>query len=90
MDIRIVPVTELKPKLLKFISNAQKAGQEYVVTKNGKPAAVIMGFDEWEGWKETLEIMSDKSGMKRIDKSVKFFKRGGKGLTLDEVFGPKS
>jgi antitoxin YefM len=87
MDVKIVPVTELKPKLLKVISNAQKAGQEYVVTKNGKPAAVIMSFDEWEGWKETIDILSDKKAMKRIRKNVKYFDRGGKGLDPNQVFG---
>ena len=87
MNTKIISVTELKPKLLRMISLAQKLGQEYVVTKNGKPAAVIMGFDEWESWKETLEIMADKKAMARIRKSMRYFKRGGKGKTIEEMFG---
>ena len=87
MDAKIVSVTRLKPKLLKVISLAQRLGQEYVVTKNGHPAAVIMGFDEWESWKETLEILSDKKVMRRIRRNLDYFNRGGKGKTLEEVFG---
>ncbi len=86
MEAKLVSVTQLKPKLLKVISRAQKLGQEYVVTKNGHPAAVIMGFDEWETWKETLEILSDEKAMKRVRKSLNYFNRGGKGKRLEEIF----
>ena len=86
MEAKIVSVTRLKPKLLKVISRAQELGQEYVVTKNGHPAAVIMGFDEWESWRETLEILSDPKAMKRIRRGLAYFNRGGKGKSLEEVF----
>lgn len=87
MEAKIVSVTQLKPKLLKVISRAQELGQEYVVTKNGHPAAVIMGFDDWEGWRETLEILSDAKQMKRIRKNLAYFNRGGRGKSLEEIFG---
>ncbi len=87
MEAKIVSVTQLKPRLLKVISRAQKLGQEYVVTRNGHPAAVIMGFDEWESWRETLEILSDENAMRRIRKNLKYFNRGGRGKSLEEVFG---
>lgn len=87
MEAKIVSVTQLKPKLLKVISRAQKLGQEYVVTKNGHPAAVIMGFDEWESWRETLEILADESAMKRIRKNRRYFDRGGRGKSLEQIFG---
>ena len=87
METKIVSVTQLKPKLLKVISRAQRLGQEYVVTKNGHPAAVIMGFDEWESWRETLEILSDEDAMKRIRRNLRYFDRGGRGKSLEEVFG---
>ena len=89
MNVKILSVTKLKPRLLKVISLAQKAGQEWIVTKNGRPAAVIMNFDEWESWRETLDIISDKKAMKQIRKSISYFNRGGKGKTIEEVFGKK-
>ena len=87
MEAKIVSVTKLKPKLLKVISRAQRLGQEYVVTKNGHPAAVIMGFDDWESWRETLEILSDENAMKRIRKNLRYFEEGGRGKSLEKVFG---
>ena len=87
MEVKLFPVTQLKPRLLKAVSQAQKLGQEFVITKNGKPAAVLLGFEEWESWKETVEILADPKAMRRIRKGLAYFKRGGKGRTIDEVFG---
>lgn len=87
VQTKIVSVTQLKPKLLKVISRAAELGQEYIVTKNGHPAAVIMGYDEWESWRETLEILSDEKAMKRIRRSLAYFNRGGAGKPLEKVFG---
>ena len=87
MEAKIVPVTALRPKLLEYLNRASRLGQEYIVTKNGKPSAVIMSFDEWESWKETIEILSDPAAMRRIRKAQAYFRRGGKGKTIREVFG---
>ncbi|MBI3317347.1 MAG: type II toxin-antitoxin system Phd/YefM family antitoxin [Candidatus Omnitrophica bacterium] len=86
MEAKIVSVTKLKPQILKVISMAQEAGQEYVVTKNGHPAAVIMSYEEWESWKETVEILSDPKALARIRKNAAYFNRGGKGKTLEQIF----
>lgn len=87
MEAKIMSVTELKPRLLKIISRAQKLGQKYVVTRNGKPAAVIMSFDDWESWQETIAILCDPKARKRIEKSIAYFEKGGKGKTIEEIFG---
>ncbi len=87
METKFVPVTSLRPQLLKCISRAGKLGEEYVITKNGRPTAVIIGFDEWESWKETIELLSDSKALKRIKKNKAYFNRGGKGKSIMEVFG---
>ncbi len=87
MGAKIVPVTQLKPQILKVISMAHEAGQEYIVTKRGQPAAVIMSYDEWESWKETMEILSDPKAMACIRKNQAYFNRGGRGYTIEDVFG---
>jgi prevent-host-death family protein len=87
METKIIPVTTLRPKLLQYVTRANRLGQEYVITKNGKPSAVIMGYDEWESWKETMEILADPKLLKRIQKSRRYFSKGGKGKSIDETFG---
>ena len=86
MEAKIIPVTALRPQLLQCVTRANRLGQEYIVTKNGKPSAVIMGFEEWESWKETVEIMSDPKLLRRIKKGRSYFARGGKGKTIAETF----
>lgn len=83
-----MPVTALRPRLLQCVSRAEKLGQEYVITKNGKPSAVIINFNDWESLKETRAILSDPATVRRIKKSRSYFRRSGKGKRIEEVFGP--
>ena len=77
---KIVPVTEFRSKVLEAVRKTQNNGQEYVITAKGKPAAVLVNFDEWESILETLEIKQDKRLMRAIEKGKKYFRRkkGGK------------
>ena len=86
MEEKFIAVTALRPQLLKCVSRAQKLGQETIITKNGRPSAVMVGFEEWECYKETMEILSDKALLKRIQKNRRYFAKGGKGKTLSEIF----
>ena len=40
--------------------------EEIVVTRNGKPAAVLVNYDEYERLKDSLEVLSDPDLMKQI------------------------
>ena len=86
--MKIVPLNEVKNRFSTYLELSKR--EDIVVTKNGRPAAVIMSFDEWESWRETFDILSDKRTMKRIRRSVAYFNEGGKGKTIDEVFGKDS
>ena len=86
MESKIIPVTALRPILLKCVNRANRLGQEYVITRNGKPSAVIVGYEDWESWKETRELLADPSALKRIRRRRAYFSRGGKGRTIAETF----
>ena len=51
------------------------------ISHEGHPAVVMMSFEEFEGWQETLEIMSDSSFMKDIREGMK----DGAIIPLDEL-----
>ncbi len=88
-DVRFVAVSKLKPQLLSVISKVADAGEEYVVTKNGKPAAIIMNYDDWETFVEMMEIRADKKLMRQIKLGEAYLQRGGRGKSIEEVFGEK-
>ena len=79
------PVSKLRPNLLKVVNDAQKFGAEFFITRKGEPCAVIVGYDEWESWDETMEIAADRKTLKRIQTSLAYFKRGGKGKVIGEA-----
>lgn len=73
---KTLPITEARANLTTLVNRANKRLDEYVITVNGKPAAVIMSADEYEGWKETNEILADKKLMRDIKQSEKDIEKG--------------
>lgn len=82
--IKTLPITKAREELTSLVENARKKLAEYVITVNGVPAAVIISAVEYESWKETSEILADKSLMKAIKEGEKELDEG-KGLDWEEV-----
>ena len=82
--IRHITLKELRPKLPSVMSMIDKRMDRYIVTKRGKPVAVILSPDDYEGLIETLEIMSDPALMKRIKQAERDVK-AGRTRSLEEI-----
>ena len=79
-------LSEAKMKLSELIDRVQSTDAEVVITKNGRPAAVLVSPDEFDGWKETIEIKLDKELMAEIKKGISALKNRSKLYTLEELF----
>ena len=79
-------LSEAKMKLSELIDRVQSTDAEVVITKNGRPAAVLVSPDEFDGWKETIEIKLDKELMAEIKKGISALKKRSKLYTLEELF----
>ena len=84
---KTLPISEVKARLPELVTDVVQREEEIVVTRNGKPAAVLVGYDEFERLKETLDVLSDRRLMKQVRDSERYFAKGGKGLSFEEVFG---
>jgi len=84
---KTLPISEVKARLPELVAGVMEREEEVVVTRNGKPAAVLVNVDEYERLKETLDVLSDPDLMQQIRASERYFARGGKGLTFEQVFG---
>ncbi len=85
--MKTLSLSEAKMKLSAIIEFIQKTEEEVFITKNGRPAAVLVSPDEFESWKETISILSDEALMEEIRKGVAGFKKKkAKLYTLDELF----
>ena len=80
-------LSEAKMKLSSLVDRVNNLDEEIIITKNGKPAAVMVSPDEYEGWKETILINSDPDFIKEIKKGLKALKdKKARLYTLDELF----
>ena len=84
---KILPISEVKARLPELVSGVSEREEEIVVTRNGKPAAMLVSYAEYERLKETLDVLGDPDLMRQIRESEAYFAAGGKGLTFEEVFG---
>jgi antitoxin YefM len=60
------PLTEVRDNLSEIVDSVAMTGAEWVVTKHGRPIAVILGYDEYEALIETVNILSDEETMDAI------------------------
>lgn len=79
-----LPITKAREDLTKLVNNANKKMEEYIITVNGSPAAVLISAAEYESWKETNDIMSNPGLMKAIKQGEKELENGDV-ITLEEL-----
>jgi antitoxin YefM len=83
--MKILPLAQVKMNLSRLVDEVVEADEEIMITRNGRPAAVLVSPDEYEGWKETQAIRSDSELMAEIRRGLRMLKRGGKIYTLEEL-----
>lgn len=79
--IRKVPLSEMKDDLSRFLREAAK--EEIVITRHGRPAGVLIGFESDEEWFD-YRLENDPRFLVRVEKARKSL-RSGRGVKLDEV-----
>ena len=84
---KTLPLPEVKTHLTELIVGVEEREEEIVVTKNGRPAAILVNVQEYSRLKETLDVLSDPELMKQIGQSEAFYRHSRKGLTFEQVFG---
>jgi prevent-host-death family protein len=76
-----VPLSEVKDDLSRYVRLAAK--EEVVITRHGKPAAVLVGFESEEDW-FNYRLENDPRFLDRIEAARKSL-RSGKGVRLEDV-----
>ena len=86
--MKTLSVSEAKMKLSALVDSVQSTDEEITITKNGRPVAVLVSPDEFEGWRETGAIASDGELMVEIRKGLKALRaKKAKLYSLDELLG---
>ena len=76
-----VPLSEIKDDLSRFLREAEK--QEIVITRHGKPAGVLIGFETEDDWFE-YRLENDPRFLRRVEEARKSL-HAGRGIRLEDV-----
>jgi prevent-host-death family protein len=79
--VKEVPLSEVKDDLSRYLREATR--QEILITRHGKPAGVLIGFDSEEDWFD-YRLENDPRFLERIEKARASL-RAGLGVKLEEV-----
>jgi antitoxin YefM len=75
----------VKARFSELVDRVERQQDRVVVTRNGKPAAVLISADDLERLEETLAVMSDRSIAAQIRESQRAVAAGESGAGLDEL-----
>ncbi len=56
--MQTLPISKVKDRLNELVDAASVTREQVTITKNGSPAAVLIGAQEWESIQETLFWLS--------------------------------
>ena len=84
--MKTLSLSEVKMKLSGLVEAVQATDEEIVITKNGKPAAVLVSPDEFDSWRETNAVRADAALMDEIRSGLEELKASKARLyTLEEL-----
>ncbi len=81
---KIVPFTEARANLTELLDALEDKHEHVLITRNGRPSAVMLSADEYESLEETLDILQDKDLLESLRKSEDDV-RAGRVTYLDEL-----
>lgn len=79
-----LPLAEIKKRLSEIVDGVEERHDRVLLTRNGRPAAVILSPDDLQSLEETVEILSDAKAMRAIRRADAEID-GGNFLTGDEL-----
>lgn len=79
--VKEVPLSEIKDDLSRYLREAET--REIVITRHGKPAGVLIGFESEEDWFE-YRLENDPRFLRRIEQARTSL-RSGRGVRLEDL-----
>jgi len=79
--VKEVPLSEVKDDFSRYLRQAEQ--RPVVITRHGKPAGVLIGFESEDDWFE-FRLENDPRFLARVAKARASL-RAGKGVPLEDV-----
>ncbi len=82
--MRTLPISKVKDQLSELVDAVSLTHDQVTITKNGVPAAILIGTDEWEEIQETLFWLSQPGVLDDLAQARDDVK-AGKGLSEAQI-----
>jgi antitoxin YefM len=82
--VQTLPISKVKDRLNELVEAASMTREQVTITKNGSPAAVLVGADEWESLQETLFWLS-QPGIRETIAEANDDVAAGRVFTEDQI-----
>ncbi len=79
-----LPLAEIKAHLSEIVDRVEREHERVVLTRNGRPAAVIMSPADLEALEDTLDLLSDPEALQDIAAAREDL-RAGRSFSADEL-----
>ena len=76
-----IPLSEVKDDLSRYLRLAES--EDIVITRHGKPAGVLIGFESEDDWFE-YRLLNDPVFQRRVDTARKSL-RAGQGIRIEDI-----
>jgi prevent-host-death family protein len=80
-SVKEVPLSEVKDDLSRFLREAET--REIVITRHGKPAGLLIGFESEEDWFD-YRLENDPRFLHRVEQARGSL-RAGRGVKLEDM-----
>jgi antitoxin YefM len=65
-----LPLADARARLSELVADAQATHERFEITRNGRPAAVLVAVDDYEAMKETIAVLADAELMRAIQEGL--------------------
>lgn len=79
-----LPLAEIKAHLSEIVDRIEREHERVVLTRNGRPAAVLMSPEDLEALEDTLDLLSQPDALAEIERA-RLEIAGGKVVTADQL-----
>ena len=84
MSMTMIPVADARDQLSRLVNDAQTLHERFQISRNGRPAAVILAQDDYDALMETIDIMANTELIAELSQAIAE-DRAGQGVTGKEL-----
>jgi antitoxin YefM len=74
--IEAISITEARQKLLPLLERISAGAYRFMVTKHGKPVAVVLSYEDYDRMVETLKLREDHHFAQQVSNGLSEAQKG--------------